>query len=382
MREMLAQTPAAFHRYMYHRIDWNSRMVGIMGPRGVGKSTMVLQYIRQHQAEGMHLYVSADHIYFSNHNLVDLADDFVKEGGTHLYLDEVHKYKGWSRELKQIYDVHPTLHVVFTGSSVLDIQKGEADLSRRALMYQMQGLSFREYLALYKSIHSEPFTLDEILSNKIELPELPHPLPVFREYLSQGYYPFVSEGGLEMRMNQIISQTIETDIAQYADMKASTARKLKQMLSVISQLVPYKPNADSLASEISVSKNNIPDYLAYLEKAGMIGQLRDNTTGMRGLGKIEKVFLDNPTLMTILSGGTPNIGNLRETFFYNQMRVMNDVTASRESDFVIGEYTFEIGGRKKGKKQIENIPNGIIVRDDIEFGHGIVVPLWQFGLNY
>ncbi len=225
MREMLAQTPVAFHRYMYHRIDWNSRMVGIMGPRGVGKSTMVLQYIRQHQAEGMHLYVSADHIYFSNHNLVDLADDFVKEGGTHLYLDEVHKYKGWSRELKQIYDVHPTLHVVFTGSSILDIQKGEADLSRRALMYQMQGLSFREYLALYKSIHSEPFTLEDILSNKIDLPELPHPLPVFREYLSRGYYPFVGEGGLEMRMNQIISQTIETDIAQYADKNATTARQ-------------------------------------------------------------------------------------------------------------------------------------------------------------
>ncbi len=146
--------------------------------------------------------------------------------------------------------------------------------------------------------------------------------------------------------------------------------------------MPYKPNADSLASEIGVSKNNIPDYLAYLEKAGMIGQLRDNTTGMRGLGKVEKVFLDNPTLMTILSGGTPNIGNLRETFFYNQMRVMNEITASRESDFVIGKYTFEIGGRKKGKKQIEDVPNGIIVRDDIEFGHGIVVPLWKFGLNY
>ncbi len=382
MREMLAQTPVLFNRYMYSRIAWNSRLVGIMGPRGVGKSTLVLQYILQHQQEGMHLYVSADHLYFSNHNLVNLADDFVKEGGTHLYIDEVHKYKGWSRELKQIYDVHPTLRVVFTGSSVLDIQKGEADLSRRALMYQMQGLSFREFLALYKDIHTPPATLNDILSHKVNIPQLPHPLPAFREYLSSGYYPFLGEGGIEMRINQIISQTIESDIPQYADMKASTARKLKQMLSVISKLVPYKPNAENLASEIGVSKNNIPEYLTYLEKAGMIGQLRDNTGGMRGLGKIEKVFLDNPTLMTVLAGGTPNVGNLRETFFYNQMRVMNDVIASRESDFVAGEYTFEIGGHKKGKKQIEDIPNGIIVRDDIEYGHGIVVPLWQFGLNY
>ncbi len=382
MREMLAQTPVAFNRYMYGRIAWNSRLVGIMGPRGVGKSTMVLQYILQHRQEGMHLYVSADHLYFSNHNLVSLADDFVKEGGTHLYIDEVHKYKGWSRELKQIYDVHPTLRVVFTGSSVLDIQKGEADLSRRALMYQMQGLSFREFLALYKDIQTEPFALEDILSHRVDIPQLLHPLPAFREYLGNGYYPFLGEGGFEMRISQIISQTIESDIPQYADMKASTARKLKQMLSVIARLVPYKPNAENLAAEIGVSKNNIPEYLTYLEKAGMIGQLRDDTVGIRGLGKIEKVFLDNPTLMTVLASGTPNIGNLRETFFYNQLRVMNEVVASRESDFVVGKYTFEIGGRKKGKKQIEDIPNGVIVRDDIEYGHGIVVPLWQFGLNY
>ena len=183
-------------------------------------------------------------------------------------------------------------------------------------------------------------------------------------------------------MQQIVSQTVEADIPQYADMKATTARKLKQMLVVVSKLAPFKPNAENLASEISVSKNNVGEYLLYLEKAGMVGQLRDDTGGLRGLGKVEKVYIDNPSLMTVLAGGNPEIGNIRETFFYNQMRVKNDVISSKVSDFMINEYTFEIGGKKKGKKQIEDVANGIVVRDDIESGHGIVIPLWYFGLNY
>lgn len=381
MEEMMRQTPNDFVRYMADRIDWDSRLVGIVGPRGVGKSTMLLQRLKAHRENGFWLYVSADHTYFANHSLVDLADDFVKEGGTHLYIDEAHKYSNWSRELKQIYDVHPDLQVVFTGSSVLDITKGEADLSRRALMYFMQGLSFREYLELFHDVKTDTYSLEEIISHQVELP-VPHPLPLFREYLAFGYYPFAKESGFAIRMEQIISQTIDSDIPQYADMLASTARKLKQMLAVIAELAPYKPNADSLATELHISKNNVPDYLVYLEKAGMIGLLRDDTGGLRGLGKVEKVYVDNPSLMTVLANGRPEIGHLRETFFYNQMRVMHKVLASRESDFVVDDYTFEVGERNKGKKQIHDIPNGIVVKDDIEFGHGIIVPLWHFGLTY
>lgn len=382
MDEMLKRTPRSFIRYKYKIIDWESRLIGIVGPRGVGKSTMILQHIRNKKDKGIHLFVSADNMYFATNTLVSLADDFVKEGGTNLYIDEVHKYKNWSRELKQIYDVHQDLKIVFTGSSVLDIQKGEADLSRRALMYQMQGLSFREYLELFHNIKSPVYSLDEILTHKVNISGLQHPLPLFRDYLKRGYYPFSIEGNFELRMEQVVSQTVETDIPQYADMKVSTARKLKQMLSVISKLAPYKPNADKLATEIGVSKNNVPDYLVYLERAGMIGLLRDNTGGMRGLGKVEKVYVDNPSLMNVLTSGTPDLGNLRETFFYNQMRVNNDVVSSKESDFSIGKHTFEVGGKRKGKKQIENIENGIVVRDDIEIGHGIFVPLWNFGMNY
>ncbi|MBE6309696.1 MAG: ATP-binding protein [Bacteroidales bacterium] len=382
MDEILRRTPLSFTRYKYNEIDWKSRLVGIVGPRGVGKSTMIHQHILKQGENGMHLFVSADNMYFATNTLVSLADDFIKEGGTNLYIDEVHKYKNWSRELKQIYDVHPDLKIVFTGSSVLDIQKGEADLSRRALIYHMQGLSFREYLEMFHKIKSQVYSLEDILSHKVFVPELAHPLPLFREYLKNGYYPFSVEGSFALRMEQVVAHTVEMDIPQFADMKVSTARKLKQMLSVVSKLAPYKPNADNLATEIGVSKNNVPDYLVYLEKAGMIGQLRDNTGGMRGLGKVEKVYVDNPNLMNVLAGGNPDVGNIRETFFYNQMRVNNEVVSSKESDFMIGKYTFEIGGKKKGKKQIENIENGIVVRDDIEVGRGIFVPLWQFGMNY
>lgn len=380
MRELLSHTPLNFIRYKYNEINWDSRLTGIVGPRGIGKSTMILQRIKKTTDEH-HLYVSADNLYFSNHSLIDLADEFIKEGGNHLYIDEIHKYQGWSRELKQIYDTHPSLKVTFTGSSVLDIKKGEADLSRRALMYTMQGLSFREYLQLFHHIQSPTFSLDDIIAHRVNIPEVDHPLPLFRDYLKRGYYPFATEGDFEMRLLQVVNQTIEVDIPQYADMKASTARKLKRMLTILSDLAPYKPSIENLATEIGVSKNNVPDYLVYLERAGMIGLLKDNTTGMRNLGKIEKVYVDNPNLMSVLTP-TPNIGNIRETFFYNQMREKQDITSSKVSDFFIDGYTFEIGGRGKGKKQIEGIENGRIVKDDIEIGHGIIIPLWYFGMNY
>lgn len=380
MKELLSRTPLEFVRYKYFEINWDSRLVGVVGPRGIGKSTMMLQRIKK-SSEGHHLYISADNIYFTNHSLINLADDFVKEGGTHLYIDEIHKYFGWSRELKQIYDTHPTLHVIFTGSSVLDIKRGEADLSRRALMFMMQGLSFREYLQLFHGIKSRVYSLEEILNHQVEIPGVEHPLPLFREYLDHGYYPFAIEGDFAQRMLQVVDQTVEVDIPQYADMKASTARKLKRMLVILSELAPYKPSVENLAVEIGVSKNNVPDYLVYLERAGMIGLLRDDTSGMRNLGKVEKVYVDNPSLMSILTP-SPNIGNVRETFFYNQMRVNQIISSSKVSDFTIGKYTFEIGGKKKGKKQIENVKDARIVKDDIETGHGIIIPLWNFGMNY
>lgn len=382
--EQLRKTPKTFHRYMYNRLPWESRMFGLVGPRGVGKSTLLLQHLAGSPDREQSLYISADTLYLTSHTLVELADNFVKYGGVRMYIDEVHKYKNWSRELKQIYDTHESLKVIFTGSSILDIIEGEADLSRRAPIYHMQGLSFREYLALFHQIDLPVFSLQQIIKHEetAVLDTFEHPLIYFKQYLQTGYYPFSNEPDFALRIEQIVRQTIESDIAQYADLKASTARKLIQLMGVISGIAPMKPNADSLSQEIGVSKNNIPDYLVYLEKAGMIGQLRDNTGGLRGLGKVEKIYIDNPNLMTVLAYGKPETGNLRETFFYNQSRVNNKVLASRVSDFTIGDYTFEIGGRKKGNKQIEDVPDGFVVKDDIEFGSFNTIPLWAFGMNY
>lgn len=382
MRLQLELTCSDFHRCLYNDVNWNARMVAITGARGVGKSTMVLQYVKTQISDSKVLYISADHTFFTTHTLVEVADDFSKEAGSLLVIDEVHKYPDWSRELKQIYDTHPDMKVIFTGSSVLDIIDGVADLSRRVLHYTMYGLSFREYLGLFHHISVPKYSLEEILDGKAHIEGMLHPLPAFREYLSEGYYPFAIEGDFPLRMQNVITKTIESDIAQYAGLRATTAKKLKKMLAVISGLAPYKPNADNLALEIGISRNSVQDYLSLLERAQLIGQLRDDTGGIRGLGKVEKVYIDNPSLMRVLSGGKTDVGNMRETFFYNQMRVKNDVISSRQSDFKIEKYTFEVGGRKKGKKQIEDIPDSFIVKDDIEFAQGNVIPLWAFGLNY
>ncbi|MCR5333974.1 MAG: AAA family ATPase [Bacteroidaceae bacterium] len=382
MESQLKQTTSTFHRYMYDQVSWQSRMFGLVGPRGVGKSTMILQYIKKNRDSSNILYIAADHLYFSTHTLVDTVDEFVKEGGNQIFIDEIHKYENWSRELKIIYDTYHNLKVGFTGSSILDIYKGFSDLSRRAPIFTMQGLSFREYLALFHEIYTPVYTLGEILQHKAALEAVSHPLPLFRDYLQKGYYPFANEGYYEMRLRQIINQTMEVDIPQYSHMNSSTGRKLKKLLAVIAQSVPFKPVMESLGAVIGVSRNVLPDYFLYMEQAGMIGQLRNDTGGIRGLGKVEKVYLDNTNLAYILGHESTDIGNIRETFFYNQMRVTTDVISSRISDFEIDGKTFEVGGKKKKQIQIQNADQGYVVKDDIETGYGNIIPLWHFGLTY
>lgn len=384
MKEQLELVSLAFKRYNYDKLPWEARLVGLMGPRGVGKSTLILQHIKSKSPEekAKSLYVSADHSYFTTSTLIETANQFVREGGEWLYIDEVHKYEGWSQELKQIYDSHPGLHVFFTGSSILDIIDGEADLSRRVILFDMQGLSFREYLEMFHGIKTPIRSLEDILNGKTEIEGLQHPIPLFNQYLREGYYPFSKEGFFQQRLQQVIRLTMEVDIPQYANMSPATGKKLRRMLSIIASNVPYKPEATGLANEIKVSRNDIPTYLLYMEKAGMIGQLRDETGGMRGLGKTEKVYLDNTNIIYALSGENANIGNVRETFFYNQTRLALDVTSSKVSDFSIGKYTFEIGGAKKSHRQIKDVADSFIVRDDTEYANGDILPLWAFGLLY
>jgi len=380
--KLLKETDTNYFRYIYTEINWKSRMIGLTGPRGVGKTTLVLQHIKKNLNPAETLYVTAEDFYFADSRLIDLADTFVKRGGKYLFVDEIHKYKEWAKELKLIYDFHPELNVVFTGSSVLDIKKGASDLSRRAVMYHMQGLSFREYLQLFHQISVRTYSLEEILEHKVELPEIKHPLPFFENYLKRGYYPFALEEDFELRLQQIVNQTLETDIPMYAGMNVSTGRKLKQLLAIVAKSVPFKPNMTSIGTAISASRNNITDYCLFIEEAGMITQLRDATGGIKGLGKVDKIYLDNTNLIYTLANDNSNRGNIRESFFLNQLRVKYDVIVSPVADFKIDDFTFEVGGKNKGLKQIQGINKAYIVKDDIELGYLNTIPLWQFGLAY
>lgn len=379
---LLQSTTTDFKRYLYDEVSWESRMIGIIGARGVGKTTMILQHIKESLDNKRALYVSADDMYFGENRLFDLADDFYKNAGEYLFIDEIHKYIDWSQELKNIYDSFPTLKVVFTGSSVLDILKGSADLSRRAIIYKLQGLSFREYLKLFHNYDAKVYSLEQIVKNEIRLENIQHPLPLFNDYLKRGYYPFGIENEMNLRLGQIIVQTLESDIPQYANLNVGTSRKLKRLLSIIAESVPFKPNFSKISEMISVSRNSLDDYFSYMEKAGLIGQLRNETSGIRGLGKVDKVYLDNTNIIFNLVGEKSNIGNLRETFFFNQTRLKNEVISSNKADFVIGKYTFEVGGKNKQQNQIEKDGKSFVVKDDIEYGYRNVIPLWSFGLNY
>jgi predicted AAA+ superfamily ATPase len=381
-QQLINQVDTAFTRYVYDRINWKNRLVGLVGFRGVGKTTLILQHIKKNLKLQETLYVTAEDFYFAKNRLIDLANDFVKGGGKYLFIDEIHKYPDWSKEIKLIYDYHQELNVVFTGSSILDIRKGSSDLSRRVAMYSMQGLSFREYLMLKHLVHVPIYSIDQILNHQVDIPQIPHPLPLFKEYLKYGYYPFAGDEDFELKLQQVVNQTLEVDIPTYSQMNVSTGRKLKQLLAIVAQSVPFKPNMSKIAEMLNISRNNIADYLLYMEEAGMISQLRSQTGGIRALGKIEKVYLDNTNLVFALAKENQNLGNLRETFFLNQIRLNHQVTSSAASDFKIGDLEFELGGKNKGKKQLKNVEKGYLVKDDIEIGFLNTIPLWHFGLMY
>ena len=382
MQNQLENVSTDFLRYQYDRINWDARMLALVGPRGVGKTTLFLQRIKLAHSIRDALYVSADHMYFADHLLFETVERFVKGGGTFLFIDEVHKYPDWSRELKAAYDAFPDVRIRITGSSVLDIEHGEADLSRRAPKREMQGLSFREFLAIKHGVEAPVFSLDDVLAHRAAIPGVSHPLPLFGEYLRNGYYPFGDDPDFALQLGQVITRTLENDIPQYANMNAATGRKLKKLMAAVSELSPFKPNMTRLAGQIQASRNNVEDYLMYMEKAGMIAQLRSAASPLDDLDKVEKVYLDNTNILYNLAGSRAEIGTVRETFFMNQLRVNHGVRASAKGDFEVEGITFEVGGRSKTRKQIEDLERAYVVKDDIEHGHGNVVPLWAFGLLY
>ena len=382
-QRLLSETNTDFLRYLHDKIIWTDRMIAIVGARGVGKTTMMLQRIKLHHNISDTLYVTADDMYFADHKLFDLAEQFVKMGGKYLFIDEIHRYANWSKELKLIYDYLPHLQVVFTGSSMLDIYRGSDDLSRRVQLYALHGMSFREYLNLRYHLQLQPLSLDDVLHHNVAFDGVDYPLAAFKDYLNNGYYPFSREVGLyHERLRQIVQLILDVDIPQFANMNAATSQKLKQLLAIIAKSVPFKPNYSKIASIMGVSRDVLPDYILYMERAGLVNRLFTATTGIRELGKVAKIYLNNTNLAYALGGSNTDIGNIRETFFFNQLSVKADVRESPVSDFLVDGFTFEIGGRKKGGKQIADTDNAYIVKDDIEFGFANTIPLHHFGMLY
>ena len=382
-QRLLSETNTDFLRYLHDKIIWTDRMIAIVGARGVGKTTMMLQRIKLHHNISDTLYVTADDMYFADHKLLDLAEQFVKMGGKYLFIDEIHRYANWSKELKLIYDYLPHLQVVFTGSSMLDIYRGTDDLSRRVQLYVLHGMSFREYLNLRYHLQLQPLSLDDVLHHNVAFDGVDYPLAAFKDYLNNGYYPFSREVGLyHERLRQIVQLILDVDIPQFANMNAATSQKLKQLLAIIAKSVPFKPNYSKIAAIMGVSRDVLPDYILYMERAGLVNRLFTATTGIRELGKVAKIYLNNTNLAYALGGSNTDIGNIRETFFFNQLSVKADVRESPVSDFLVDGFTFEIGGRKKGAKQIADTGNAYIVKDDIEFGFANTSPLHHFGMLY
>ena len=382
-QRLLSETNTDFLRYLHDKIIWTDRMIAIVGARGVGKTTMMLQRIKLHHNISDTLYVTADDMYFADYKLLDLAEQFVKMGGKYLFIDEIHRYANWSKELKLIYDYLPHLQVVFTGSSMLDIYRGSDDLSRRVQLYTLHGMSFREYLNLRYHLQLQPLSLDDVLHHNVAFDGVDYPLAAFKDYLNNGYYPFSREVGLyHERLRQIVQLILDVDIPQFANMNAATSQKLKQLLAIIAKSVPFKPNYSKIAAIMGVSRDVLPDYILYMERAGLVNRLFTATTGIRELGKVAKIYLNNTNLAYALGGSNTDIGNIRETFFFNQLSVKADVRESPVSDFLVDGFTFEIGGRKKGGKQIADTDNAYIVKDDIEFGFANTIPLHHFGMLY
>ena len=389
--QLLSRTDSVFVRYLYPKIRWQNRLIAITGARGSGKTTLILQHIRKNFGESPKdvLYVSLDNIYFSNNRLLDLAHDFDKMGGKYLFIDEVHKYENWSVEIKNIYDSLPDLKVVFTGSSMLEIYKGKADLSRRVAHYTLHGLSFREFLLFEKGIDFPVLELEDLLENHIAIANRINkqikPLPLFQQYLKEGYYPYYKEDSeiyLD-RLLQTVNVVLETDLPAVENIEVQTIKKIKQLLFIIAQRVPFTPNIKELSEILGVSRRSLLNYLIYLEKAQLVGLLQQDVSGLKTLSKPEKIYLDNCNLSFALETEKPDMGNMRETFFFNQLKTVSKIISGGKPDFKINnKYSIEVGGKNKGHEQMMGIPDAYFALDNLEYGFMNKIPLWLFGFLY
>ena len=392
--EYISTISTDFVRSFINRIDWSIRLIAIKGPKGVGKSTLMQQYIKLNFApDDRHvLYCSADTNYFTTHSLVDTADQFCKIGGKYLFIDEIHKYENWSREIKEIYDLHRDLHLVISGSSLLQINDGQSDLSRRLTEYEMPGLSFREYLCMEAGINIESLTLKDLLSapNKFctRVKQQCHPLEHFPNYLKAGYYPFYFENKriYQSRIESVVNYIIDMELTQFRGLEVGNCRNIKALLQVLSQIVPYEIDIAKLSRLIGIQRPTTLKYLKHLEEAGLIQRLFTELDKITDLQKPDKILLDNSNLLFTLSETAPEIGTVRETFFCNQLRSAGhrvEYGGLKTGDFRVDrDIVIEVGGKDKSYKQLQGETNAYIAADDIDSATARRIPLWAFGCLY
>ncbi len=392
IHEKLVASVSKKKRYLINNIDWSNRLIGIKGARGSGKTTLLLQYLKFKLPKNSEpLYVSLDNLYFLENTLIDLAEEFSLHGGTHLFLDEVHKYPNWSRELKLIYDQFPNLKTVFTSSSMLEIYKGESDLSRRAVTYFLKELSFREFVYFEKGYKLPVLTLENLLENHKEIARdikqklHQYPIKEFKNYLKYGSYPYFLENkdSYQQKLIQTINLIIETDLNAVENITYEDSLKIKKLLIAIAQSVPFTPNISKLSKRLNINRSFLINAIKLLNRADLVMELFKPTKGVGLLTKPQKLYLNNTNLILALGKQNAKIGTMRETFFANQMKHLHEIHLAEKGDFLIDrKYTFEIGGKGKTTKQIKNIENSYIVKDDIEIGSLNIIPLYLFGLLY
>lgn len=387
----LSATPMSFFRYLYPMIDWNDTLIGIKGPKGCGKSTLLLQHIKEaFKGKDIEkaLYVSLDNLWFSTHDVIEVVDYHYTHGGTHIFIDEIHYYKHWQTLLKNISDDYPGLHVAYTGSSMLQMESSEGDLSRRLAMYEMRGLSFREFLEYEGILQLPTFTLEQLLAEHVSIAmdicDKTKILEHFKKYLEVGYYPFYKSvhHGYYQRLQSVANQVIEVDYPIVDDITMSTIRKTKKLLMLLAERVPQLPKMNELYKKLETDRNQGLKMLYALQRGGLLLLLSDNAKSPDNLSRPDKIYINNSTMMYALSPRV-DTGTLRETFFMNQLSQRHEVRYPKAGDFLVDrKYLFEVGGKSKTFDQIKDIPDSYLAVDNTEMGHRNRIPLWMFGLLY
>jgi len=386
----ISNLEVSFRRNLIDKIDWNNKLIALRGARGVGKSTMLIQHIKEKfDLDTTALYISMDDLSIRELTIVEIAKNHMHNGGTHLFIDEIHKYENWSQELKNIHDKYKKLHVVVTSSSILKLYAANHDLSRRMVSYDLHGLSFREFLNIEHNIDLPTYTLPQILEDHTtiatEISKEITILPQFAKYLEYGYYPFYLEGksSYPQKLSNTINLILDIDVPYSLGISITNIFKIKRLLATLAKEVPFQPNITKLANSLDLSRSTLNQYIKYLEQACLVNLLLDGGKSYSKITKPEKIFLHNTNLSYAIASQNVNKGNLRETFFFNQVSTQHQVTYTKKGDFIVDqEYTFEIGGKNKNNRQIWDVPDSYIAADDILFGTKNKIPVWLFGFLY